>query len=110
MGKSPRNLINTDVIINHGEKRIWTKWREVDTLAIGMKGGNGRDHALERLLRTMDAGSSSRRRRPDRDERLDDSKSTRRSPRRDSRERDTARQRIRDDPPDDYRRRSRRDS
>ena len=58
----------------------------------------------------VDAGSNSRRRRPDRDERLDDSKSTRRSPRKDSRERDTARQRIRDDPPDDYRRRSRRDS
>jgi hypothetical protein len=52
MGGSPRNLISTVVTINHGEKRIWTKWREVDTLAIGMKGGNGRDHALERLLRT----------------------------------------------------------
>lgn len=61
----------------------------------------------------LDAGSSSRRRQPDGDDRVEEYKSRRRSPRRDSRDRgdrDAGRQWRRDDSRDDYRRRSRRDS
>jgi hypothetical protein len=57
MGKSPRSLINTDIIIGHGEKSMkMRKEKEANILAIKLKGGKEGDHALGRffLLSTMD--------------------------------------------------------
>ncbi|KAH8773051.1 hypothetical protein BGZ57DRAFT_824520 [Hyaloscypha finlandica] len=69
-----------------------------------------RKRSRSRETSPVDAGSSSRRKRQDGDDRAEEYKSRRRSPRRDSWERDTTRQRRRDDSRNDYHRRSRRDS
>jgi RNA-binding motif X-linked protein 2 len=87
------------------------------------EGGEGSRHSRHQKERKrsrstdasapVDTGSSSRRRQPDGDDRVEEYKSRRRSPRRDSRDRgdrDAVRQRRRDDSRDDYRRRSRKDS